>query len=360
MFFRCVFHLENIGFAETNVKKKSVVSVWYAQNSLPFCTEACYTTLTGCEDPTKMLIRVCILLQMQPAPLTGTATDLIPRKRARSWGCSPHPSRGQQLLVPLLLVGNPGCSPHPSRGQQPFSACNRSQNHSYRCSPHPSRGQQQMRRRCHSFQMDAARAPHGDNNILVTALFTMSGVMQPVPLTGTTTFLCHFCSPYIILDAARTPHGDSNHLVSAHACTPSRCSPCPSRGQQLVAFKVPYLHIVMQPAPLTGTKKRETRNSSVSCLPFYISACSLTSLFHIAEEGYAGILCHSPCAAGFRCVLRGRRQLVYILSLYLSYVKFILRHSLSYDKMHNKTAAPNGKLGRRFCYARLLRYSSTF
>ena len=46
----------------------------------------------------------------------------------------------------------------------------------------------------------------------------------------------------------------------------------------------------MQPAPLTGTKKRETRNSSVSCLPFYISACSLTSLFHIDEEGYAVIL----------------------------------------------------------------------
>ena len=274
---------------------------------------------------------------MQPAPLTGTTTRSWPSSASPGPRCSPCPSRGQQRLENcfIVLVGS-GCSPCPSRGQQ------------------------QMRRRCHSFQMDAARAPHGDNNILVTALFTMSGVMQPVPLTGTTTFLCHFCSPYIILDAARTPNGDSNHLVSAHACTPSRCSPCPSRGQQLVAFKVPYLHIVMQPAPLTGTKKRETRNSSVSCLPFYISACSLTSLFHIAEEGYAGILCHSPCAAGFRCVLRGRRQLVYILSLYLSYVKFILRHSLSYDKMHNKTAAPNGKLGRRFCYARLLRYSSTF
>ena len=259
--------------------------------------------------------------RMQPVPLTGTTTKYgvyhrlisfamqpVPLTETATSGCSKHPAR------------NPRCSPHPSRGQQRLENCFIVLVGSG-CSPCPSRGQQQMRRRCHSFQMDAARAPHGDNNILVTALFTMSGVMQPVPLTGTTTFLCHFCSPYIILDAARTPHGDSNHLVSAHACTPSRCSPCPSRGQQLVAFKVPYLHIVMQPAPLTGTKKRETRNSSVSCLPFYISACSLTSLFHIAEEGYAGILCHSPCAAGFRCVLRGRRQLVYILSLYLSYVK---------------------------------------
>ena len=164
MFFRCVFHLENIGFAETNVKKKSVVSVWYAQNSLPFCTEACYTTLTGCEDPTKMLIRVCILLQMQPAPLTGTATDLIPRKRARSWGCSPHPSRGQQLLVPLLLVGNPGCSPHPSRGQQHVHS---------------------------SFQfvilLDAARTPHGDNNAVLAFICKPGATMQPVPLTGTAT-----------------------------------------------------------------------------------------------------------------------------------------------------------------------------
>ena len=100
--------------------------------------------------------------------------------------------------------------------------------------------------------------------------------MQPVPLTGTTTKYGVYHRLISFADAARAPHGD---------------------------------------------EKRETRNSSVSCLPFYISACSLTSLFHIDEEGYAGILCHSPCAAGFRCVLRGRRQLVYILSLYLSYVK---------------------------------------
>ena len=145
-----------------------------------------------------------------------------------------------------------------------------------------------MRRRCHSPQMrDAARAPHGDNN------FSLNPVGKR--LFG---------------DAARAPHGDSNQIPAY-----------PTQS-----------NIVMQPVPLTGTKKRETRNSSVSCLPFYISACSLTSLFHIDEEGYAGILCHSPCAAGFRCVLRGRRQLVYILSLYLSYVKFILRHNLSYDK----------------------------
>lgn len=45
---------------------------------------------------------------------------------------------------------------------------------------------------------------------------------------------------------------------------------------------------------------------------------------------------------------------------YLSYVKSILRHSLSYDKLHRKTATPIFRSGRRFCYARLRRYSSTF
>lgn len=182
--FQVRFSSRKHGVRGNECQKRSVVSVWYAQNSLPFCTEVWYTTLMSCEDPAKMLMRVCTLLPMQPAPLTGTATD----------------------AAALPLVPD-GCSPYPSRGQQ------------------------------------------------------------------------HYQVAHLFQDAP------------------------------------------MQPAPLTGTKKRETRNNSVSCLPFYISACSLTSLFHIDEEGYAGILCHSPCAAGFRCVLRGRRQLVYILSLYLSYVK---------------------------------------
>ena len=45
---------------------------------------------------------------------------------------------------------------------------------------------------------------------------------------------------------------------------------------------------------------------------------------------------------------------------YLSYIKFILCRSLSYDKLHRKTATPIFRSGRRFCYARLRRYSSTF
>ena len=75
----CVFQVRfsprKHGVRGNECQKRSVVSVWYAQNSLPFCTEVWYTTLTSCEDPTKMLMRVCTLFLMQPAPLTGTATS---------------------------------------------------------------------------------------------------------------------------------------------------------------------------------------------------------------------------------------------------------------------------------------------
>ena len=188
---------------------------------------------------------------------------------------------------------------------------------------------------------DAARTPHGDSNLLSIGKPTLELRMQPAPLTGTATFSVNF-SPCVAVMQPAPLTGTTTRPRHAKI-PPLGCSPCPSRGQQrdfalifCVMFGMQPVPLTgtatllpaflryrtkMQPVPLTGTKKRETRNSSVSCLPFYISACSLTSLFHIDEEGYAGILCHSPCAAGFRCVLRGRRQLVYILSLYLSYVK---------------------------------------
>ena len=122
---------------------------------------------------------------------------------------------------------------------------------------------------------DAARTPHGDSNSAAYLLNNLSMSMQPAPLTGTATSISAYLSMILTSDAARTPHGDEKKGDKKQLC-----------------FLSPFL---------------------------YISACSLTSLFHIDEEGYAVI--HSPCAAGFRCVLRGRRQLVYILPLYLSYVK---------------------------------------
>ena len=141
--------------------------------------------------------------------------------------------------------------------------------------PAPLTGTATLYRCCQSTPSPAMQpAPLTGTATIHPNVVTGGCKMQPVPLTGTTTKYGVYHRLISFADAARAPHGD---------------------------------------------EKRETRNSSVSCLPFYISACSLTSLFHIDEEGYAVI--HSPCAAGFRCVLRGRRQLVYILSLYLSYVK---------------------------------------
>ena len=76
---------------------------------------------------------------------------------------------------------------------------------------------------------DAARTPHGDSNSAAYLLNNLSMSMQPAPLTGTAT----------------APPG--SHLWSY------RCSPRPSRGQQL-CDKVSFGHSVkMQPAPLTGT-----------------------------------------------------------------------------------------------------------
>ena len=77
-----------------------------------------------------------------------------------------------------------------------------------RCSLHPSWGQQ----------------PHVDCD-RVRGL-----VMQPVPLTGTTTF------------SSLRSYADSD-----------RCSPCPSRGQQHRPRTSHILWSSMQPAPLTGT-----------------------------------------------------------------------------------------------------------
>ena len=119
----CVFQVRfsprKHGVRGNECQKRSVVSVWYAQNSLPFCTEVWYTTLTSCEDPTKMLMRVCTLLPMQPAPLTGTATVVTVNtgKATVDAARTPHGdsnSGGGGACFRLCR-----CSPHPSRGQQP-------------------------------------------------------------------------------------------------------------------------------------------------------------------------------------------------------------------------------------------------
>ena len=116
MFFRCVFHLENIGFAETNVKKKSVVSVWYAQNSLPFCTEVWYTTLTSCEEPTKNANAGLYPFADAARTPHGDSNEKLVHCFRVIFRYSPHPSRGQQHIVHRRVVLIDQMQPAPLTG----------------------------------------------------------------------------------------------------------------------------------------------------------------------------------------------------------------------------------------------------
>ena len=171
-----------------------------------------------------------------------------------------------------------GCSPRPSRGQQQNSRklivkeC-------FRCSPHPSRGQQpldprpQVTPRVVPMQF---APPLGDSNRnAARCLYQPLLAMQPAPLTGT---------------ATRQASGYSN------SCE------------------------LMQPAPLTGTKKGRQETNLFLVSLFLCKRLLLALLLHIDGEGYAVVLCRHPCAAGFCCVLRGWRQLVYISVKHLSVV----------------------------------------
>ena len=222
--FQVRFPPRKHGVRGNECQKRSVVSVWYAQNSLPFCTEVWYTTLMSCEDPTKMLIRVCILLPMQPAPLTGTATST---PALPDW--------------PVLVM-----QPAPLTG----TATGRS-----------------LKETLHLVS-DAARAPHGDSNSYFAVTRRPSAVMmQPAPLTGTATaeHLPILCSAG---DAARTPRGDSN-FTARHEGVYGGMQPAPLTGTATKIFLVQlaFCHLDAARTP-HGDEKRETRNSSVSCLPF--------------------------------------------------------------------------------------------
>ena len=191
--FQVRFPPRKHGVRGNECQKRSIVSVWYAQNSLPFCTEVWYTTLTGCEDPTKMLIRVCILLQMQPAPLTGTATSTGRRSPACLVRCSPHPSRGQQLGPPVHCVEGHAMQPVPLTGTATVPDAAALPLVPDGCSPCPSRGQQpRLVLPYPCLRSDAARTPHGDNNGVDDGKRLNLLVMQPVPLTGTATFSMNF------------------------------------------------------------------------------------------------------------------------------------------------------------------------
>ena len=276
--FQVRFPPRKHGVRGNECQKRSVVSVWYAQNSLPFCTEVWYTTLTGCEDPTKMLMRVCILLLMQTAPLTGTATsNMIPKIPACS-RCRPHPSRGQQLTVTddrgrLMEMQTAPLTGTATQVSQFLVQLNN----------------------------DAALTPHGDSNFLGFRTFSISVSMQPAPLTGDSNPVAD-AAPLLPVamqpasltgtatrnvrnsqrptaDAARTPHGDSNSVErmpvtrrvdaarSPHGdsnlilapikhFTYSDAARAPHGDSNLVRLSDGSLQVLMQPAPLTGTETR--------------------------------------------------------------------------------------------------------
>ena len=189
----CVFQVRfpprKHGVRGNECQKRSVVSVWYAQNSLPLCTEVWYTTLTGCEDPTKMLIRVCILLQMQPVPLTGTATTQYGQNAAADEDAArtPHGDSNSFMRTRSLWDSSDAAR-----------------------APHGDSNVFQLQLVYPGLHRDAARTPHGDSNVAVP------------------------CRRLLIFrDAARTPHGASN--AASMCCLMAsckRCSPHPSRGQK--------------------------------------------------------------------------------------------------------------------------------
>ena len=155
-----------------------------------------------------------------------------------------------------------------------------------RCSPCPSRGQQQAVRASVTIsEVDAARAPHGDNNSCPGRISRAAGEMQPVPLTGTATVVyasnifCDIrCSPYpsrgqqprLVLpypclrsDAARTPHGDNNRSNSLWILSSQGDAARTPHGDSNRCGGVATRSRWMQPVPLTGT----TTFWSQPCLP---------------------------------------------------------------------------------------------
>ena len=186
----CVFQVRfsprKHGIRGNECQKGSVVSVWYAQNSLPFCTEVWYTTLASCEDPAKMLMRVCTLLLMQPAPLTGTATYRIPNHDTPAREMQPAPLTGTATMRETLAR--------------------------------------------HGLTADAARTPHGDSNRISEMAFIDLADAARTPHGDSNGY--DVLDVGLLADAARTPHGDSNIRFPPFPQATCRCSPHPSRGQK--------------------------------------------------------------------------------------------------------------------------------
>ena len=127
-----------------------------------FLLSLCYTEPAGCMEPTNVLIRVCILLLMQPAPLAGTATKLDNQHLSWLQDATRTP-RGDGNLIRIRTASlRCGCNPHPSRGRQ----------HSFKAETETC------------LHRDATRTPYGDGNLRILDLHLVAGRCNPHPLRG--------------------------------------------------------------------------------------------------------------------------------------------------------------------------------
>ena len=188
-------------------------------------------------EPTNVLIRVCILLLMQPAPLAGTATSLCVQI-LRATLMQPAPLAGT-ATVKLLHC----CTPFIDATRTPRGDGNVRPvwiaDHGIisRCNLRPPTGTATSVPfgRYWGIAVDAARAPHGDGNSVMKLFFLRTTPMQPAPLTGTATPTRSGSQETSSFDATRTPYGDGNLAVRITLrVLGMRCNPHPLRGRQLV------------------------------------------------------------------------------------------------------------------------------
>ena len=175
-------------------------------------------------EPTNVLIRVCILLLMQPAPLAGTATPPPASKVSFFYRCSPRPLRGRQ----------------PTPGNVALKCACRMQ-------PAPLTGTTTHGpRRFHTgaHQQDATRTPRGDGNRNATTSSGLLRAMQPAPLAGTATNTCLTITEGVEMQPAPLT-GTATIQASTISVWLARCNPHPLRGRQLNGVLVELLVVQM-------------------------------------------------------------------------------------------------------------------
>ena len=168
-------------------------------------------------EPTNVLIRVCILLLMQPAPLAGTATSEDFHRLSTHKGCNPHPSRGRQPRIVvhyITLFCDATRTPRGDGNVRPVWIAD----HGIisRCNLRPPTGTATSVPfgRYWGIAVDAARAPHGDGNSVMKLFFLRTTPIQPAPLAGTATCRLRCCTKRGCRYSPRPSRGRQRSLCS--------------------------------------------------------------------------------------------------------------------------------------------------